>query len=68
MSVLLLILAVLFCVGDCQVAKSVLDFSKAVPDPKTGQLCVMQQVCIADLEALSRQHLATKLLKELPNF
>ena len=60
MSVLLLILAVLFYVGDCQVAKSVLDFSKAVPDPKTGQLCVMQQVCIADLEALSRQHLAYK--------
>jgi hypothetical protein len=48
-------LAVLVYGVECQVDKSVLDFSKAIPDPQTGQLCVMQQVCIADLEALSRQ-------------
>lgn len=27
-----------------QVQKSTIDFSKAVPDPTTGQLCVTQQV------------------------
>jgi len=34
------------------VQKQTIDFSKAVPDPATGQLCVMQQVCIADVSAL----------------
>ena len=37
-----------------QVQKSTIDFSKATQDPQTGQLCVMQQVCIADLEALQK--------------
>jgi len=37
-----------------QLQKTTIDFSKAVPDPKTGQLCVTQQVCIADAGALAR--------------
>ena len=41
-----------FSVG--QVQRSTIDFSQATQDPLTGQLCVMQQVCIADVEALSR--------------
>ena len=49
-----LFLAGLVSLTKGQVAKSVIDFSKASPDPQTGQLCVMQQVCIADIEALSR--------------
>jgi hypothetical protein len=40
--------------GQPQTQKSVIDFSQAIPDPVTGQLCVMQQVCIADIEGLSR--------------
>jgi len=39
---------------ECQVQKSTIDFSNAIQDPQTGQLCVMQQVCIADLEGLQR--------------
>ena len=31
-----------------------IDFANAVPDPVTGKLCVTQQICIADAEALSR--------------
>jgi len=30
-----------------QIQKNSIDFSKAVPDPKTGQLCVNQQVLVA---------------------
>ncbi len=39
--------------AESQTSKTALDFSKAVPDPQTGQLCVMQQVCIADLVTIS---------------
>lgn len=49
-----LILILMISSASCQIQKSVIDFSNAVQDPKTGQLCVMQQVCIADIEALSR--------------
>ena len=34
--------------------KTTLDFSKAVPDPNTGELCVTQRVCIADPAALAK--------------
>ena len=44
----------LFDLAEGQVSKSSLDFSKAIPDPQTGQLCVMQQVCIADLVTVSK--------------
>lgn len=37
-----------------QVQRNSIDFSQAVQDPKTGQLCVMQPVCISDPAALSR--------------
>lgn len=47
-----------------QVQRSTIDFSQAVPDPVTGQLCVMQQVCIADVEALSRLLPAEPCLSE----
>ncbi len=36
-----------------QVQKTNLDFSQATPDPETGALCVMQEVCIADVSALA---------------
>ena len=32
-----------------------LDFSKAVKNPETGALCVMQEVCLPNLEALASQ-------------
>jgi hypothetical protein len=52
--VVLLLLVGLVVMSEGQIEKSVIDFSKAIPDPQTGQLCVMQEVCIADIEALSR--------------
>ena len=33
--------------------KVTLDFSSAKEDPETGELCMMQEVCIGNLEALS---------------
>jgi len=53
----LIAVALFACIGGgvlAQVQKTTIDFSKAVPDPKTGQLCVTQQVCIADAGALAR--------------
>ena len=49
-----LIFASMLSVCAAQVQRSTIDFSNAVQDPQTGQLCVMQQVCIADVEGLSR--------------
>ena len=54
MMIQLLFLVLISGLANCQVQKSVIDFANAVQDPKTGQLCVMQQVCIADVEGLSR--------------
>lgn len=54
MMIQLLFLVLISGLANCQVQKSVIDFANAVQDPKTGQLCVMQQVCIADAEALQR--------------
>ena len=51
MNVLLLIFVIGLTAGQ-GVQKSVIDFSKAKPNPKTGQLCVLQEVCIADASAL----------------
>ena len=34
--------------------RQTIDFSKATQDPKTGQLCVMQEICIADASALAK--------------
>ena len=48
-------LVILLHLSFAQVQKSSLDFSQAVKDPETGALCVMQEVCIADLEALASQ-------------
>jgi hypothetical protein len=55
-------LASVLSVSFAQVQRSTIDFSQAVQDPQTGQLCVMQQVCIADIEALSRWELLYKKL------
>jgi len=47
-----------------QTSKTALDFSKAVPDPQTGQLCVMQQVCIADLVTISASSSLTEIVSK----
>ena len=49
-----LVFASFLAISAGQVQRSTIDFANAVQDPQTGQLCVMQQVCIADVEALSR--------------
>lgn len=63
LSTLLVFGSVLSCsVG--QVQRSTIDFSQATQDPLTGQLCVMQEVCIADVDALSRLLPAEPCLSE----
>ncbi len=37
-----------------QIVRSNLDFTKATPDPQTGELCLLQKVCLSNPEELAK--------------
>ena len=53
MKTLVIFLALSSLINAQQLPKVTLDFSSATEDPETGALCMMQEVCIGNLEALS---------------